>query len=98
MAPVARKRFLAGTRSAPKFGRQSCKNAAPLVEAWMHPVLWRALKTVAPPRVKSGAGPLGRAAARPVPPQKTACTPTFRLRPGSGAFGNAVVVSTEVAL
>ena len=97
MVPVARKRLLAGTRSAPKFGRQSCKNAASLAEAWIRPVLWRALKTVAP-RVKSGAGPLGRAAARPVPPQKTACTPTFRLRPGSGAFGNAVVVSTEVAL
>ena len=30
--------------------------------------------------------------------QKAACKPTFRLRPGSGAFGNTVVVSTDVAL
>ena len=30
--------------------------------------------------------------------QKFACNPTFRLRPGSGAFGNAVVVKMDVAL
>ena len=32
------------------------------------------------------------------PRQKLACSPIFKLRPGKGAFGKAVLVNTEVAL